>query len=165
MKRIGMSRKMVVALSVAALTAVAGCNKGADSTTGGTAGATADAPEAKAAAADLDPILADPKVGDLYAAELTAFSGFNFNSNNGSGSAQDKAYGLLKVVEVTPERVVVITETGAYPRPQGARNDLRGNLASITWDESEKIPVNRADFARLVAEEKILETRRLSGSN
>jgi hypothetical protein len=161
MKRIISTRAMAVMAGVAMVASVSACNKGSETATGAT-GTTTKGSGTTAATPALDPILADPKVGDVYAAELTAFSGMNFNANRGSGAAQDKAYGLLKVVEVTPERVTVITEMGAWPRPQGARNDLRGTMADIRWDDSEKIPVNRADFARLVAEEKILETRRMS---
>ena len=157
MKRNISTRTLVTAFGVALLASVTACNKGGDTATTGNAASGAST----AATPALDPILADPKVGDLYAAELTAFSGMNFNANRGTGAVQDKAYGLLKVVEVTPERVTVITETGAWPKPQGARNDLRGTMSDIPWDESEKIPLNRADFARLVAEEKILETRRM----
>lgn len=123
------------------------------------------APAAQAAASDLDPILANPQVGDLYAAELTAFSAQNFGSAgpNESGNSE-KAYGLLRVVDVTPERVTVITETSAWPNSRGAVNDLRGDLANITWDEQERIPINRAELARMVADGKIVETRRMEGA-
>ncbi|MDQ8754901.1 hypothetical protein RCO27_01550 [Sphingosinicella sp. LHD-64] len=126
------------------------------------------APAAQTAASDLDPVLANPQVGDLYAAELTAFSGANFGSARpadatGNGGNGEKAYGLLRVVDVAADRVTVITETSAYENSRGAVNDLRGDLANITWDEQERIPINRADFARLVAEDKIIETRRMEG--
>jgi hypothetical protein len=123
------------------------------------------APAAQAAASDLDPILANPQVGDLYAAELTAFSAQNFGSAgpNESGNSE-KAYGLLRVVDVSPDRVTVITETSAWPNSRGAVNDLRGDLANITWDEQERIPINRTELARMVADGKIVETRRMEGA-
>lgn len=111
--------------------------------------------------ANLDPVLANPKVGDLYAAELTAFSGEDFYAGVTRPSPGQKTYGLMKVIEVKADKVTAITETNAWGRPQGARNDLNGDLKDIRWDNEEKIPIKRADFARLVAEEKILEVRRL----
>ncbi|MBH5328589.1 hypothetical protein H9Q10_02745 [Eikenella sp. S3360] len=122
------------------------------------AASVAEQPAAPAAA-DLDPILADPQVGDLYAAKLSDFSAADFGDNK--GREQEVSYGLMKVVEVQPDRLIVITEDAAWDNPRGARNDLNGDLADITWDESERIPVKRADLAKLVADGSILETRRL----
>ncbi|MDR2873116.1 MAG: hypothetical protein LBV45_11515 [Xanthomonadaceae bacterium] len=105
-------------------------------------------------------LLADPKVGDLYAAEVSHFSGVGFNSNSDDGS--NVAYGLMKVVNVTRDKVVVITENAAWPRPQGARNDLRGDLSDITWDEEEKITLYRSELPSLYSSGKIIEARRIS---
>jgi hypothetical protein len=144
------------ALALASLT---GCDA---LTGGGAADKGAEAPAAGAgetasAASDLDPVLANPAVGDLWAADLTAFSGAEFKRD---GVAVEHAYGLLKVIAVTDDTVTVITETGFWPREQGSINDLRGDQSDITWDESEEIPVRRADFAQLLEDEKIVEVRR-----
>ncbi|OAM31214.1 MULTISPECIES: hypothetical protein [Eikenella] len=119
------------------------------------ASAAVSQPAAPAAAADLDPILAEPQVGDLYAAKLSDFSAADFGDN------KTVSYGLMKVVQVQPDRIIVITEDAAWENPRGARNDLNGDLADISWDESEQIPIKRADLAKLVADGSILETRRL----
>ncbi|NZA27275.1 hypothetical protein H0E84_12865 [Luteimonas sp. SJ-92] len=111
---------------------------------------------AATAQAELDPILADPQPGDLYAAEVTHFSGVSFGDNE-----DRKAYGLMKVREVTADQVMVITEMGAWPKGRGAVNELRGDLSEITWDEQEVIPLYRNELAGLVADGKILEVRRL----
>lgn len=136
-----------------ALLALAGCKPGAD------AGASAGGETAAAAPAQADALLADPRVGDLWAAELSHFSGGEFGDG---AETTETVYGLMKVVEVTPEQVVLVTETGAWPKKQGAINDLRGDLASISWDESEKIPLKREEVAVLAGRGKILETRRLA---
>lgn len=104
----------------------------------------------------LDPILADPRVGDLYAADLTHFSGAEFS---GTGSSES-AFGLMRVIEVSEDLITLNTETGAWPLPRGAINELRGDLAEIEWDEEEKVRIYRKELADLVAEEKILEVRR-----
>lgn len=114
------------------------------------------ASDAATGQAELDPILADPRPGDLYAAELSHFSGATFSEDE-----DQSVYGLMKVSEVSPDQVIVITETGAWPKGRGAINELRGDLADITWDEEEVIPLYRTELAKLVADGKILEVRRL----
>lgn len=158
-----------------ALAMLAGCNNAAPAgnavqmtPVNSTEAKSGAAPAAPTAASNLDPVLANPQVGDLYAAELTAFSTANFGSARpadagGNGGNGEKAYGLLRVVDVSPERVTVITETSAYENSRGAVNDLRGDLANITWDEQERIPINRSELAQLVADGKIVETRRMEG--
>ena len=108
-------------------------------------------------AAELDPVLAAPRVGDVYAAELTHFSGVDF-AGPGTGEA---AYGLMRVIAVDDERITLNTETGAWPKPRGAINELRGDQAEINWDEDEKIEVYRRELPELVAEGPILEARRM----
>ena len=135
-----------------ALLALAGCKPGADASA--TSGDTAAAAPAQA-----DALLADPRVGDLWAAELSHFSGGEFGDG---AETTETVYGLMKVVEVTPEQVVLVTEDGAWPKKQGAINDLRGDLASISWDEGEKIPLKREEVAVLAGQGRILETRRLA---
>ncbi len=111
------------------------------------------------ATAALDPVLAEPRVGDVYAAELTHFSGVDFGAARSPGA--EAAYGLMRVIEVSDDRVTLNTETGAWPKARGAVNELRGDQADITWDEEEKIEVYRSELAQLVADEKILEARRM----
>lgn len=65
------------------------------------------------------------------------------------------------MIEVDNEQIVLNTETGAWPKKQGAIKDLRGDLSTISWDDDEKIVVNRSELADLVSSGRILETRRL----
>jgi hypothetical protein len=139
---ISMMAAGVLALSMAA------CSGPQDATSAGSsdAVATADA---------LDPIFAVPQVGDMYAAELTHFSGATFGHASG-----DPAYGLMRVIEVDDDKLTLHTETGAWPMPRGAINELRGDQADIEWDEQEKVRIYRRELAQLVADRKILEARR-----
>lgn len=107
-----------------------------------------------ATAPALDSVLAEPKVGDLYAAKLSAFSKEGFEEHG-------VAYGLMKVVDVQADKIIVITEDAAWPEAAGAQKDLNGDLSDITWDESERIEVKRADLPRMVADGRIIETRRI----
>lgn len=142
-------RTVGAAIAVATMPlALTACGGGAD-------GATAEA-EAPA----LEPNLANPQVGDLWAAELTHFSEANFGGGSSSSGEMAQAYGLLKVVAVDANTVTVITEMGAWPAKEGAQRDLAGNQSDITWDESERITVQRDQFAQLVTDGKIIETRR-----
>ncbi len=140
------SPRIAFLAALLACAALAGCKPG----TAGPGGA--EAPQA--AKVELEPVLADPKVGDLYAAELSHFSGASFED-------AEEIYGLMKVVQVSPDQITLNTETAGWPKPKGAINDLRGDLAGIEWDEEEKIQIRRNELAGLVAEKKILETRRL----
>lgn len=112
---------------------------------------------AQTAAKTLDPILVDPKVGDLYAAEISHFSGAGYEGADND----EKVYGLMKVVKVDADKITLITENSGWPRERGAINDLRGDLASIEWDETEEIPLFRKELAGLASSGKIAETRRL----
>ncbi len=109
------------------------------------------------ATAELDPVLAAPRVGDVYAAELTHFSGVEFAGSE-DGEA---AYGLMRVIAVNEERITLNTENSAWPKPRGAINELRGDQADISWDEQETIEVYRRELPQLVAEGRILEARRM----
>lgn len=154
--------RLVITAMMATGLMLGGCNATAESTDdkGGSSeqAATETSTDAPAAAAsDLDPLLAEPQVGDVWAADLNHFSAVEFNNDGGT---QEAAFGQVKVVEVSPDRVTVITEDAAWPEADGARRELRDRSATIRWDENERIPVNRADFAQLVADGKILETRR-----
>lgn len=142
--------------ALAACSLLASCGKLAEST----ADATGTDASQDASQAALDPILADPEVGDLHAVELSHFSGASFHDEDNE-TVHGEMYGLMKVEEVTPDQITLITEMGGWPKRRGAINDLRGDLSDITWDESEKIQVRRSELAGLVAREKILESRRL----
>jgi hypothetical protein len=112
-----------------------------------------------AAPAALDAQLSDPRVDDLWATEISHFSAGEFGEGQ---DAENPAYGLLKVIEVQGDQLVLITETGAWPKKRGAINDLRSDLSTISWDENEKIVVKRSELPGLVASGMILETRRLA---
>ena len=103
-----------------------------------------------------DLLLSAPEVGDLYAAKLSQLSVSGFNVDE-----RKDAHGLMKVVEVHPDCLVAITENAAWDNPKGARNDLRGDLEDITWDETEKITLNRTELGKLKANGSLLEARRL----
>ena len=64
---------------------------------------------------------------------------------------------------IAPSRlwITLNTETGAWPKPRGAINELRGDQADITWDEAEKIEIYRRELPQLVADGHILEARRM----
>jgi hypothetical protein len=131
-----------------ALTSLTACNNSGTATAG-----------SETAAAAIDPILANPQVGDLYSGELTAFSAANFGQS-GSSTAT-KAYGMMRVVDVDESKVTVITEQGAWPTQAQATTELNsGSMSTITWDEQERIPITRAQFATLVSEGKLAAFRR-----
>lgn len=120
----------------------------------GTQSDTANYAQTSADTAGLDPVLADPKVGDLYAAKVSAFSKEGFEEHG-------VVYGLMKVVEVQPNHIIVITEDAGWETPKMAKKDLNGDLSNINWDESERIQIERADLSRMVLDGRIVETRRL----
>ncbi len=163
-------RVLPLTLGLGAILLLAGCNKlqdiannaGNNSTNAPASVQAADA-VANAQTTDAsksDPLLENPQVGDLYAARISAFSGVSFSENGGEKVEQD-VFGMLKVVDVTDDSIVVITETAGWDNPRGARNDLRGDHANITWDESERITLKRSELAGLLANGDIIETRRL----
>jgi len=115
---------------------------------------SAPSPAQTTRAGELDPIFADPQTGDLYAAELTYFSGYDF------GEEDVPMFGLMRVVQVHPDRITLNTNTNAWSKARGAINDLRGNLSNVEWDEDENIEVYRNELPHLIAEKKILDARR-----
>ncbi len=147
---------LIGALALAALTGCDAMTSSAPTAEGAANGA--------AAAPALDPILANPQVGDLYAAELSAFSAASFSDGDTEGAELSKAYGMLKVVAVSDTTVTVITENGAWAESAGAVEELGGDLSTISWDESEQIPIQRAQLAQMVTDGKILRTRRLEAA-
>ncbi|MGL4711927.1 MAG: hypothetical protein ACRCWP_04995 [Shewanella sp.] len=108
---------------------------------------------ATAQAQSLDEILANPKVDDIYIARLDNFSkGFD-----------DKAYGMMRVVEVDSKKIVLVTEDAAWPdSPDGAYDELKGDFSDIGWDFEEKIEVERAELGGLKTSGMLLRGRRLT---
>jgi len=116
---------------------------------------TIETPAQTTRAGELAEIFANPQWGDVYAAELTYFSAWDF------GAEGEARYGLMRIVAVTPDRITLNTEDSAWPHPRGAINDMRGDLSDIDWDENENIEIYRNELSHLVAEKKILDARRM----
>ncbi|HSX63707.1 MAG TPA: hypothetical protein VLF15_03175 [Pseudoxanthomonas sp.] len=98
-------------------------------------------------------LLQSPAVGDLYAAELTYFSEASFED-------QPSAYGLMKVIAVDADEVTVITENAASDNKTVPSRDIRGDLANIEFDDSERIVIARGELVRAQEAGKIFAVRR-----
>lgn len=152
------------ALLAAAALAVAGCDAinseeaqkgteaGADAAAGAAAGSAAPA-------STLDPLLANPEVGDVWAANLDFFSAAEFGEPGGAD-----AFGLVQVVEVTPETATIITAQTAADDQASAVNQVGGYVTGTTWDPNERIPVRRAELETLVRDQRILRAVRPAGA-
>lgn len=103
-------------------------------------------------------IIESPKVGDLYAAELSTFSAMQFN--DGEEALAGKVYGLMKVIEVDPKKVVLITENAGAETPAISKQDIKGDLSDIAFDEEEKIDVVRSELRKAYDSGKIYAVRR-----
>lgn len=110
---------------------------------------------AVAQAQPVNQILANPKVDDIYAGRVDHFSEAAF----GEGG---KAYGLMRVVNVSSSAVIVVTEDAAWPEAKGALEDLKGDFSDITWDFDEEIEITRADLVAAYSSKMILSARRLT---
>lgn len=141
-------------LALALISVLAACDGHAPSASSSAPAQSTAASGTQSDTAGLDPVLADPKVGDLYAAKVSAFSKEGFEEHG-------VVYGLMKVVEVQPNHIIVITEDAGWETPKMAKQDLNGDLSNINWDESERIQIKRADLSRMVLDGRIVETRRL----
>ena len=141
-------------LALALISVLAACGGHAPSASSSAPAQSTAASGTQSDTAGLDPVLADPKVGDLYAAKVSAFSKEGFEEHG-------VVYGLMKVVEVQPNHIIVITEDAGWETPKMAKQDLNGDLSNINWDESERIQIKRADLSRMVLDGRIVETRRL----
>lgn len=141
-------------LALALISVLAACDGHAPSAPSSAPAQSTAASGTQSDTAGLDPVLADPKVGDLYAAKVSAFSKEGFEEHG-------VVYGLMKVVEVQPNHIIVITEDAGWETPKMAKKDLNGDLSNINWDESERIQIERADLSRMVLDGRIVETRRL----
>jgi len=116
---------------------------GADANTGG---------DAKLA------LIEKPAVGDIYAAELSAFTVNEFT--DGDGKPITPAYGLMKVVEVDADKVVVVTEAAAFGTKELSQQDILGDLQDITFDEEERIDIVLSQLRTAYESGKIYEVRR-----
>lgn len=141
-------------LALALISVLAACDGHAPSASSSAPAQSTAASGTQSDTAGLDPVLADPKVGDLYAAKVSAFSKEGFEEHG-------VVYGLMKVVEVQPNHIIVITEDAGWETPKMAKKDLNGDLSNINWDESERIQIERVDLSRMVLDGRIVETRRL----
>lgn len=141
-------------LALALIAVLAACDGHAPSASSSAPAQSTAASGTQSDTAGLDLVLADPKVGDLYAAKVSAFSKEGFEEHG-------VVYGLMKVVEVQPNHIIVITEDAGWETPKMAKKDLNGDLSNINWDESERIQIERADLSRMVLDGRIVETRRL----
>ena len=141
-------------LALALISVLAACDGHAPSASSSAPAQSTAASGTQSDTAGLDPVLADPKVGDLYAAKVSAFSKEGFEEHG-------VVYGLMKVVEVQPNHIIVITEDAGWETPKMAKKDLNGDLSNINWDESERIQIKRADLSRMMLDGRIVETRRL----
>ncbi|KLI98981.1 hypothetical protein WQ56_13490 [Luteimonas sp. FCS-9] len=102
-------------------------------------------------------LLQAPEVGDLYAAELSAFSDYEFTDDK--QVAIDPAYGLMKVVAVEGDGVVVVTENAALGTRDRARSDIK-DTSDIAFDDSERISISKADLAKAYEDDLIYVVRR-----
>lgn len=99
-------------------------------------------------------LISAPRVGDVYAAELSAFSTADFEEVEG------KLYGLMKVVDVNAERVVVVTENAAAESPKVSRQDILGDMSDIEFDEEERIDIVLPQLRQAWDDGRIYEVRR-----
>jgi len=103
-------------------------------------------------------MLQAPAVGDVYAAELSAFSDYEFKDD--VQKPINPAYGLLKVVAADANGVVVVTENAASADKSVSRADLRGDLSTIQFDDSEQIRISTADLAKAHEDGRIYAMKR-----
>lgn len=95
-----------------------------------------------------------PQVNDIYVADVSKFSNY---------FGDTPTYALMRVIEVNPEFILVITESQAYPGDfNGSVNDLGGEFNNITWDNTEKIKVQISNLENHFKNGDIIATRRLT---
>ncbi|NYZ63474.1 hypothetical protein [Luteimonas deserti] len=105
-------------------------------------------------------LITAPAVGDVYAAQLSEFSGYGFTDEDGKDI--DPAYGLMKVVALEDSGVVVITENHALSSQTQSRKDLRGDMTDVVFDENERIAIAPADLRKAYDDGLIYAVRRPS---
>ncbi|MCD9006270.1 hypothetical protein LDO31_08485 [Luteimonas sp. XNQY3] len=103
-------------------------------------------------------LLEAPAVGDLYAAQLSAFSDYEFTDED--EKPIDPAYGLMQVVAADTAGVVVITENAASADKSVSRSDIKSDLSTIEFDESEQIRISRPDLIQAHADGLIYMVKR-----
>ena len=103
-------------------------------------------------------LLEAPAVGDIYAAQLSAFSDYEFTDD--TQKPIDPAYGLMKVVSADTAGVVVITENAASAEKSVSQSDIKGDLSTIEFDESEQIQIGKADLIKAHADGLIYAVKR-----
>jgi hypothetical protein len=108
-----------------------------------------DASDARRQAA----LVASPGVGDYYAAELTYFSGADFES-------RERVFGLMKIVAVDGDDITLVTENGGSPDRDVALKDIGADPSAIEFDQSERIIITRADLEAAHAAGKIFAVKR-----
>lgn len=98
-------------------------------------------------------LLKSPEVNDLYAARVDYFSNYEY----GDGGA---AFGVLKIIEVTPEQLMLQSSLAANIDKDMALQLLQKKPSEIDWDKDELIKVLRSDLLRLFDDGMIVEARR-----
>lgn len=106
-------------------------------------------------------LLANPKVGDLYAAEITHFSSFA----DDSGEEVEEGYGLLKVTGVSDRNIKVVTTSWYQSTKRGILKELRKYQAPNQWDRMDVITLNRTDLLKLYDDGQIFDVRRNTSDN
>jgi hypothetical protein len=101
--------------------------------------------------------LKDPKVGDLYAAELSELAEFEVPGG--------KAFGLLKVINVAPDTVTVVTDSSAWDDTISAKRELHGDLKQVVWDGEDEIVLARSQLLEMHRKEVIFGVRRGGNDN
>jgi hypothetical protein len=98
-------------------------------------------------------LLESPRAGDLYAAELTYFSEASFEE-------RPVVYGLMKVLAVEGEEITLITENAGSDSADVPTREIRGDLAGIEFDESERIIISLQDLQNAQSLGKVFAVRR-----
>lgn len=104
-------------------------------------------------AACTDPkLLSEPRVGDIYAAELTHFESFK----DERGKLVETGYGLLRVTRVKKDRIEAITTNWYNDSKRGAERELKKYQRLDQWATGgEHVTILRADLPKLHDENKI----------
>ncbi len=98
-----------------------------------------------------------PKTGDLYAAEVTAFSRADFGADEEKAAT---AYALMKVVSVRDGGVVVVTEDSATVDPRVPKQQILGSVAGVRFDAAEPIEIDHEALRMAYLTGKIYAVRR-----
>ncbi|MGH8038452.1 MAG: hypothetical protein ACREPD_11965 [Stenotrophomonas sp.] len=141
-----MKKLVYFALLLCSLSLLTACTGGAGGTGGAAAGANDETAQLK-----------DPKVGDLYAAELSELAEFEVPGG--------KAFGLLKVINVAPDTVTVVTDSSAWDDAISAKRELHGDLKQVVWDGEDEIVLARSQLLEMHRKEVIFGVRRGASNN